>query len=261
MPELPDAQVFKQYFDATALHKPVSRVTVNDERILNETSPQQLGQALSERSFSGSRRHGKHLFARIESGGHLALHFGMTGSLSYSAADDTAAEHTKVRFDFSDGGHLDYTCPRMFGRIALIEDVERFLQDHDIGPDALELSREAFREIVGGSGAMAKSTLMNQAKLAGIGNIYSDEILFHARIHPRERTSELGEPDLDRLYDCMRGILHKAIEMGADPAQMPTDWLITHRREGETCPVCGEIIETLSIGSGTSYHCPAHQSA
>ncbi|MBS3824715.1 MAG: hypothetical protein KGY53_12560 [Wenzhouxiangellaceae bacterium] len=260
MPELPDAEVFKQYFDATALHKPVSGVTVADERVLDAVSPQQLGQALSDRSFQRVHRHGKYLFAEIESGERLVFHFGMTGSLKYYEADDATPEHARVRFDFADGGHLAFVNPRLFGRIALTGDAERFLHDHEIGPDALALSRDEFHAIVGAGTAMAKSILMDQAKLSGIGNIYSDEILFQARIHPRERGSRLSAGRLDRLFDCMHEILEKAIEKRADPAQMPENWLIAHRREGAACPMCGAAIETLEIGSRTGYYCPSHQS-
>lgn len=260
MPELPDAAIFKQYFDATALHKPVCKVAVLDERVLDGSTPQQLGRVLNEHSFTGSRQHGKYLFAGLESGSHLALHFGMTGSLSYREASDESAEHTKVRFDFAGDGHLDFVCPRMLGRVAVIADIERFLDDHDIGPDAMSLSREDFRETAGASAAMIKSTLMDQSKLAGIGNIYSDEILFQARIDPRARASGLSDTELDRLYDCLRRILLEAIERHADPAQMPPRWLIGHRRDGANCPLCDGNIATLSMGSSTGYYCPAHQS-
>lgn len=259
MPELPDAEVFKQYFDATALHKPVSGVTVADDRVLDAVSPQQLGQALSDQSFQRVRRHGKYLFAEIGSSKRLVVHFGMTGSLKYYETGDAEPEHAQVRFDFADGGHLAFVNPRLFGRIALTGDVERFLHEHEIGPDALALSRHEFHEIVGASTAMVKSTLMDQSKLAGIGNIYSDEILFHTRIHPREPGSRLSADRLDRLFDCMREILKKAIEMHADPAKMPEDWLIGHRRQGDACPMCGTAIETLEIGSRTGYYCPSHQ--
>ena len=183
----------------------------------------------------------------------------MTGSLSFHAEDDHSSEHARVRFNFSDGGHLDFLCPRMLGRVELTGDIERFLHDHDIGPDALDVSREDFRELVRGSAAMAKSTLVDQSKLAGMGNIYSDEILFQAGIHPRAKASGLKETAIDRLYDCMRRILLEAIERRADPKQMPPRWLIGHRRDGAACPRCGEGIATLSMGNSTGYYCPSHQ--
>ncbi|MGK7294762.1 MAG: Fpg/Nei family DNA glycosylase [Candidatus Wenzhouxiangella sp. M2_3B_020] len=259
MPELPDAEVFKQYFDATALHKPVRHVSVGDDRVLDEVSPQQLGRALKDRSFGGSRRHGKYLFAEVDSGEVLAIHFGMTGSLSHSGPGGDEPENTRVRFDFDDGGFLAFVCPRMFGRVSLCDGIDRFLEAHDIGPDALTLTREEFREVVGGSTAMSKSALMDQARLAGIGNIYSDEILFQARIHPRTEASRLSESQLDRLFECMRKILQGAIDMRADPARMPDDWLVNHRREGDGCPICGKAIEALETGSRNGYYCPSHQ--
>lgn len=259
MPELPDAEVFKQYFDATALHQPVRRVEVGDERVLDQISPQRLGSALKDRSFEGSRRHGKYLFAEIDSGAVLAIHFGMTGSLHYSGSGGPEPEYTRVRFDFDDGGFLAFVCPRMFGRISLCDGIERFLEARDIGPDALTLSREEFREAVGGGTAMTKSVLMDQSKLAGIGNIYSDEILFQARIHPHARASRLGDDRIDRLFQCMREILHDAIDMRADPDRMPDDWLVGHRTEGDACPVCGGTIDALETGGRNGYYCPSHQ--
>ncbi|MDT8408803.1 MAG: DNA-formamidopyrimidine glycosylase family protein [Wenzhouxiangellaceae bacterium] len=259
MPELPDVEVFKQYFDATALHRPVRRVCVENEQVLDQLTPQTLGRALKNRSFERSRRHGKYLFAEIESGEQLALHFGMTGALKYYQANDAAPEHARVRFDFANGSHLAFVNPRLFGRIRWIHEIGRFLIDHEIGPDALSLSHQQFREIVGASRAMAKSTLMDQSKMAGIGNIYSDEILFRAHVHPRTRASELNDAQLEKLFQCMRQILKTAIEKRAEPAQMPRSWLIQHRTDGDTCPVCDGTIKTLKMGSRTGFYCSSHQ--
>jgi formamidopyrimidine-DNA glycosylase len=257
MPELPDVEAFRGYLDATALHHAVTGVHVRDERILEGTTPAALGRALHGRALTGTRRHGKHLLALVEEDGALVLHFGMTGGLRYEREPQLGRSDVMV-VDFDNGYHLVIESQRRLGRVGLTRDPEGFAGARDLGPDALSLSEEAFLGCLGSGRATVKSALMDQGRLAGIGNVYSDEILFDAGIHPRRRLSGLGDDERRRLYGSLRRVLEQAADCGADPDCFPDDWL-TPAREARPCPRCGGTIEKLTVSGRTAYACPGHQ--
>ncbi len=188
MPELPDVELFKRYLDRTSLRQTIQRVQVNDARILGDLPVERFAAALAGNRLEASRRHGKHLLVRLARSGWLTLHFGMTGGLSYfeNLADDPP--YDRIRLDFEGGRHLAYTNRRMLGRVGLADDADRFIEAEELGPDALDpaFDEAAFAAALAGRRRDVKSVLMDQALLAGIGNIYADEILFQARLHPKD---------------------------------------------------------------------------
>jgi formamidopyrimidine-DNA glycosylase len=259
MPELPDVENFKRYFDSTGLHQEIDGVEVHSEQVLEDLSPGQLEEELKGHSFASTRRHGKYLFAHVSEDGWLVLHFGMTGDLKYFQKMEQEPEYDRLLVRFSNGYHLAYDSQRKLGEVRLADDFESFVEEKELGPDALDLDREPFREAISGSRAMAKSFLMDQSTLAGIGNVYGDEILFQASVHPRTHVDRLDEEEVDELFDTMREVLQTAIERQADPEAFPDDYLIPHREEGEPCPRCGEELATVKVSGRTAYYCPNRQ--
>lgn len=146
-------------------------------------------------------------------------------------------------------------------RIGLIDEPAGFVEAEGLCPDALDsrLDRAAFREMLAGRRGMVKSALTGQSLIAGIGNIYGDEMLFQAAIHPKAAARELDEQQANALYRAMRHVLRLAIERQADPERLPRSWLLPHRREGERCPRCGGSIERVKVSRRTGYFCPACQ--
>lgn len=261
MPELPDVEVFKQYVDATALHQEITEVAVRSREILNDVSSRRLKGRLEGHRFESTRRHGKYLFVRVESGPWLVLHFGMTGFVSYFKDRDDEPPHARLLVSFSNGYHLAYDSQRKLGEILLIEDAQQFIQEKRLGPDALDpdFDFDAFRRTFGKGRAMIKSALMNQQRVAGIGNIYADEILFQAGIHPKKKLTQLGEEDYRKIFQAMKEVLQVAIERRANPEEFPDDYLIPHRQVGERCPNCPGTIEKVKISGRTAYFCPRCQ--
>lgn len=261
MPELPDLAVFKQYFDATALHQEVEEVTVRDTIVLEALSRRRLSAALNGNSFESTRRHGKYLFTHIDD--HwLAWHFGMTGHLKYFKDEADEPDYVQLLISFTNGYHLAYVMSRKLGQIELIDSVDDFLAAHKLGPDVLQdgFDLAAFKQAVSGHRSMVKSTLMNQEIMAGIGNVYSDEILFQAGIHPRTKIDALAEATLDRLFQTMRRVLQTAIDdYRADPEQFPDTWLTPHRRAGEQCPTGKGQLKRIKVSGRSAYFCPACQ--
>src|SRR5436309_5696054 len=117
----------------------------------------------------------------------------MTGSLQYFKCDQRAPKHTRVLFAFVNANCLAFEDQRKFGEVALVADVDEYLRKRGLGPDALDISLSQFRELLRTHRGAVKTILLNQKLIAGIGNIYADEILFHARIHPATEIGRLGE--------------------------------------------------------------------
>jgi formamidopyrimidine-DNA glycosylase len=260
VPELPDVEVLKQYLDATSLHQDIRAVEVGDSRILEDIATERLKTGLRGHSFDSTQRHGKYLFTELSNSRWLVLHFGMSGELKYFKSMEKDPEYDQVLISLSNGYHLAYNAPRKLGLVALIEDMDSFVEKKELGPDAMSLDLAGFKEVLSGRRGMVKSTLMNQQIIAGIGNVYSDEILFQARLHPRVGVDELDEETLRQLFNTMREVLQTAIERRAIPDQFPSPYLTRHRNEGERCPKCGGEIERLQVSGRTAYFCPSCQS-
>ena len=261
MPELPDVEIFKRALARRALRKKITHVTVTDPRILGKLPAATLSHRLVGRQLVSARRHGKYLLAKIGDNGWLTLHFGLTGGLQFFKNPAERPPYTRVCLDLVGGGHLAYTNKRMIGRVGLIDDASAFIAEEKLGPDALDrrLTFAAFREAIAGVRRDVKSLLMDQQIIAGVGNIYSDEILFQARINPRTRIDKLDPPRLNRLYRTIRAVLKTAITRGAGSEQfaerMPSNALLPMRRKGGRCPRCGRPLQIMKTGGRTTYFC------
>ena len=256
MPKLPDVECYKRYLDATSLHQAIDHVRVDQPGILEGTSPQALGRQLKGRRFEHTRRHGKYLFVDLSGDGWLVLHFGMTGDLRYFRNPEDVPEYTDLLFVFDNGFHLAYIAPRKLGLVTVVDKMAAFVRDKQLGPDALTLDYKRFRELAVSWRGGVKSWLMDQQSIAGIGNIYSDEILFQSGIHPRRAVKGLSETEIKNLYKNMREVLHTAIQAQADPKRMPAAWLQPQREVDGRCPRCGGPIETVSAAGRRAYFCP-----
>jgi formamidopyrimidine-DNA glycosylase len=267
MPELPDVELFKRHLDTTCLGRTVRHVTVGDIRILLDVSASELARELDGARLAASRRHGKHLLVGLQPSGWLTLHFGMNGSLRHFAQGESDPPYDRVRFDFADGHHLAYVNPRLFGGVGLATDVDTFIASKGLGPDALDplFDFTAFERAFTGRKRDVKSLLMDQTVIAGIGNIYSDEILFQARIHPRTCADRLGIEAKRDLLSCIKKVLQTAVDAGAGAERLvdrlPTTFLIPHRRGGTPCPRCSGEVETVKFSGRTAYYCPRCQPA
>lgn len=265
MPELPDVEGFKRVLAKDASHKAIVHVVVSDARILGKLPVRKFASSLEGAQLVAVRRHGKHLMANIDRGGWLTLHFGPAGGLQFVAKSDGEPPFTRVRLDFANDGSLAYTNKRMIGRVGLAEDAADFIAEEKLGPDALDrrLDFDAFKTGVLGLKRDVKSVLMEQKIIAGIGNVYSDEILFQARINPVERIDNLSPAELKRLFAEMRKVLKTAVDRGAGSEQfverLPKGFLLAERRKGGHCPRCGTVLKTCKVGGRTGYCCPRCQ--
>jgi formamidopyrimidine-DNA glycosylase len=229
---------------------------VRDAYVLKRISVRELARRLKGRRFENSQRHGKHLFVRADDELWLRLHFGMTGSLEYLDHDEVAPKTARVLFSFANNRRLAFDDQRKFGEIELIKDMDEFLQRRGIGPDALDVGLSEFKTIFRTHRGAAKAILLNQQLIAGIGNLYADEILFRACMHPGTAAASLSDKDLQRLFRATRHVLERAIALKTDFNRLPKSWLLTHRGKAGTCPRCARALKSATIGGRTSWFCP-----
>jgi formamidopyrimidine-DNA glycosylase len=267
MPELPDVQIFKRVLDEHARGHVIARVVVSDPKSLEQASGATLQRRLKGKRLSSSSRRGKVLFAVFEDAATLAMHFGTNGSLQDVPHDAEEPASTRLLFEFTDGSRLAYVNPRRIGHVVMTDDADAFTVDQQLGPDALDpsLDETAFNEALGRGKQAIKAVLMDQARIAGIGNIYADEILFQAQLHPGVATNTLDGAARRRLFNAMKHVLRTAIDRGAGAEnftdRLPKDFLLPERHAGGHCPRCGTPLAIDKRGGRTSYHCPKCQPA
>lgn len=261
MPELPDVEVFKKYLRRTSLNKKITDTEIYAEDMLGEISAAQLKRILKGRSFSDTYRRGKYLFVKAADY-WLVLHFGMTGFLSYHKNPEEAPRFTRMFLEFENGFRLSYSCMRKLGIIDLTDDLKSYIDKKELGKDPLDedFDGKYFLNLVKGKRGSLKSFFMNQKYIAGLGNIYADEIFFHTNLHPKDKVEELPEKTWKQVYKNMESILKTTIKANADIGKYPKDYLIHYRKADETCPKCGGRIRQIKINSRSTYFCESHQS-
>lgn len=261
MPELPDVETWRRYIDATSLHQVIENLEVEAPRMLRGISATELRANLTGRAFETTARHGKFLFIRVDQGPWLLLHFGMTGALKYFKDIGEAPAHTRLLVHFASGYNLAGIWQRRLGRIGLAESPADFVRREGLGPDAFDpgVGLDEFRRLLRNRRGGVKSALMDQGLIAGIGNVYSDEILFQAGIQPEAKAADLDPDRATSLHRALRHVLRIAIERQADPERLPDSWLLPHRQENARCPRCGATLRQAQVAGRTAYFCPECQ--
>lgn len=262
MPELPEVESYARYFARHALKQTIVRVDVRDERILGEIRKDVFARKLKGGAFASVRRHGKHLFAEVPAKKTwLHLHFGMSGDLAYYRDPKDAPRFARVVFDFDHGAHLAFEDMRLFGVAELASSPDAFIADRGLGPDPLDpkFTFARFAELLERRRGAIKSLLMTQEVIAGLGNLWVDETLYLASIHPRRPIDRIGKAEMRAIYTSMRKLLDDVIERHEAGGKMPARSLYEHREAGDRCPRCGGTIERTVVFGRTTYFCPKHQ--
>jgi formamidopyrimidine-DNA glycosylase len=258
VPELPDVEGFRRVL-AEHTGEPITAVRVRDPGVLRGTTARTLNDALRGRRFEEPRRRGKWLIAPV-GGPVLILHFGMTGSLSWHSPDDPPHPYDRVIWSLADGELRFHEMRKLHG-IRLAHDqqeAERMIGD--VGPDALDVSRERFDEQLSGRRGYLKPALIDQSVLAGLGNLLADEICWQARISPLRPVPDLSDTDLAALYRTMRRVLRDSVRVERVPGW--DTWLTGARDEQDgPCPRCGTTLSRRRVGGRTTVWCRACQPA
>lgn len=256
MPELPDVEHYRRYLARHGTGRRIEDVEVTDAGILRNTSAESLRAPLLGHTFVDPERLGKWLVAWT-TGPAVLLHFGMTGDLVWGADKRTRHRHDRVIFVL-DRGELRYRNMRKLGGLWLALDrqgVESTLRH--LGPDALDLPRARFLEVLSRRRGRVKAALMDQSLLAGVGNLVADEALWRAKIHPARRIEELAPAERTRLFDALRKTLRAGIE--EFDRGMRTRWMEVRGKPGSRCPRCRASLARTTLGGRSTYYCPSCQ--
>jgi formamidopyrimidine-DNA glycosylase len=257
MPELPDVEVFRRRLVEATTDRRIEGLDVLDGEVL-ATTRAELDRTLAGSRVSGTRRHGKQLYVGLGDGPLLRLHFGMTGYLTSVADHDELPRHTRVVLALSRGRRLLLVDQRKLGEVGLVGSADDDVAQRGLGPDALDLDLAGLREVLARSRGALKPTLMDQGRIAGLGNIYSDEVLFQARLDPRAPAAEVSRGEAQRLHRQLRRVLERAVE--GEVRDFPRGWLLHRRDDGARCPRCGGPVERFTAAGRHGFRCLACQS-
>jgi len=261
MPELPDVETFKRMVADRCRGRTIDHASVSDPGILDGILAKELERRLKGDRVESAHRHGKQLFLQLSRAGVLAMHFGTNGFPQIIHEPAADPPYTRLVLVFETGDRLAYVNPRRLGRVSLAQSVDAFIADGGLGADALDphFDERALAGVLAGRSRDIKSVLMDQALVAGVGNIYSDEILFQAGIHPGTAADRLGRESVSRLFRAIRKTLETAIDRGAGSERaierLPKSFLLRERHAGGRCPKCSTPLTVAKRGGRTSYFC------
>jgi formamidopyrimidine-DNA glycosylase len=270
MPELPEVESVRQTLMPQIQGRVIAGVRVGQDR-LARPDPRAFKRGLQGRRVEGSARRGKLLMLSLTGGAWLGVRLGMTGQLIL-AQGHLAADHVHVTISFDDHGpSLNYRDARRFGNLTFFPDAAALQAGAlaKMGPDALGLAGDIFAARLAAKRSPIKAVLLDQAVLAGVGNIYADEALHRAGISPYARPAELAESQLLRLGAALQETLQEALAQGGSSVRNFIDaegragtFQHAHRvyqRAGQPCPACGATVEKTVLGGRSTHFCPACQ--
>ncbi len=273
MPELPEVETARSLIADQALHRRIVGVDDADTFVCRPHSPGELRAALTGRMLTAVHRRGKTMWCETSdvgrstgSGPDLGIHLGMGGRIVVTSkggeaiegggparrdAQPRKAEWNRFTLEFADGGSLVLFDKRRLGRVRLNPDIDA------LGPDAAEVTPAEFRDLITRGSIAVKARLLDQSKIAGVGNLLADEVLWQAKISPATRTSGLQRKDADRLYRALQSALRSAIVKGG----AHTGDVIAARHPGGTCPRCGAEMKHGTVGGRSTWWCSREQAA
>ncbi len=271
MPELPEVETIARGLRRSLTGQRIQDVWLSGCPLRRPVAPD-LGDKLGGRTVRRIRRRGKYLIFELDPPGCWLVHLGMSGRLCRMRQPEPPAKHTHAVIRFSDGSELHYRDPRRFGLMALYDVARPDLvpELRALGPDPLGRGVAGrLWHALGRCGRDIKSFLLDQRRIAGIGNIYACEALFRARVHPARRCDTLSRTEARRLAAALRGVLREALAHRGtslsdfvDSAGRPGDhgsYLRVYGREGERCRRCRAAIARMIQGSRSSFFCPRCQ--
>ena len=294
MPELPEVETVRRQLEPELIGRRIEKVSVLDERLTRPEAPRAVERAVTGRAVEAVGRRGKYLLIELDGERTLAIHLRMTGNLLLREAGDGAVadlmeikplggprlyesspepSHVRARFELDDGRELIFTDMRRFGQ-AIVLDRGEGLEDYfaprlGVEPLSAELTPDRLLELAKDRKAPLKSFLLTQSRIAGIGNIYADEALWRARLHPLSPAGSMKLEHAERLVEGIVGALEAGLDHGGasiddyldargERGSMQDEFLV-HTREGERCPREDGEIQRIVVSSRSTYFCPGCQ--
>lgn len=273
MPELPEIETIKRIIEPQITGQKMEGVDVLNAQVIAHPSAEIFAYELNCRTVTDMSRRGKYLTMHLDNGDTLTVHLRMTGQLLVTPLDFPIEKHTHLLIYLSNGLQIRYIDVRRFGRFWYLKrnesDIFTGREKLGLEPFDGQLTLNYLMKKLGKSKKPIKEVLHDQAIVAGIGNIYSDEILFAAKVYPEKKCMMLRRQEWERLVAAIPEIMCWGIEtnqmtpeeylagMGKEYRNMP--YLKAYGHAGQPCPTCGTVLEKITIGGRSSCYCPACQ--
>lgn len=273
MPELPEIETIKRVIEPQIQGLTIESVTVKRPEVTAYPTADEFCRLLTGQTVSHMTRRGKFLVIQLNSNDRIILHLRMTGCLLLTPADYPEEKHTHVIFRLSNGKELRFSDTRRFGRLWLLKngEADTYSGTHKLGTEPLDklLAAEYLKALLGKRKKTVKECLLDQSVIAGIGNIYSDEILFTAGIYPARPANSLNMEEWERLAAAIPERISYFIEVNKITPEeyletkgqnyRNTPFLQVYGQEGKPCPKCGEMLCRMVVGGRGSVYCPVCQ--
>ncbi|MCD1295535.1 formamidopyrimidine-DNA glycosylase [Methanocella sp. CWC-04] len=266
MPELPEIFNLAGQMGKELEGKTVQDVEIRQHKCLNVT-PEEFKLLVCGKKLSKVTSKGKWILVKLYPDAYFLLSLGMGGNLLYHEPGQSLPDKYQLSFSFDDGSHLSIGF-WWFGYAHAVNALDSHKMTSKLGmsPVSDEFTYDRFNSMLRSKKGAIKSVLMDQSSIAGIGNVYVQDILFKARLHPERKVPEMTEKEKTVLYDAIKDNLLRAVSLGGiapekdlygNPGRF-TEFMVGYR-EGKPCPECGTTIEKIKTGSTSSYICPACQ--
>jgi len=267
MPELPEVETIRNELAPWVVGQSFTKITITDARLVCGCSTREVRRGLIGQKIQSLERRGKYLIFHLSNGRSMIIHLRMTGSLLLNP--EGTDRYARAVFHLANGHRFVFNDRRRLGVLWLVDDADTVVGK--LGPEPLHkrFTARILEQRLSRHHIPMKAALLDQCIVAGIGNMYADEALFAARIHPLRKTDDLSSAEVRTLHDCIRRILRVAI--GSKGASVDTyvrpegelgtahfDFKIAHKG-GEPCPVCGCPIERIPVQNRGTYFCPRCQ--
>jgi len=280
MPELPEVETIKRGLSPRLRGKVIHRIIIPPDpkgsRILRRyPSRRRFIRKVTGRTIVTLKRRAKYLLFELDSGETMIIHLGMSGQLLLRPPRATPPKHARIIFTIAGAGELFFVDPRKFGEVYIYSMAagDTVVDPFALGPEPLgkSFTPEALERKLQGRRSPIKVALLDQKLIAGLGNIYTDEALFRARIHPKKPSADLTKKEIKLIHKSIREVLREAISLhgtsAADRQYVDSEGALgkfqtrlnVYQREGNKCLRCGTVIETMKLGGRTAHFCPRCQ--
>ena len=271
MPELPEVEYIARQLRHELIGRTITRADVLWPRSIAGCSPEEFAARIAGQSVTAVGRRAKYLLVELSAGDVLVAHRRMTGNLIFATAANVTDPYTRVRFTLDDGRQLLFTDPRKFGRLMLVDAHDVPAVFAGLGPEPLDeaFTPAALAERLAGRSRAIKALLLDQSVIAGLGNIYADEALFRARIHPLRSARTLDMHEIAALHAAIRAVLLTGIEHGGttfgrhrdvhNEAGTNLDHIEVYKRAHQPCVRCGTAIQRIVVAQRGTHFCPRCQ--
>ncbi len=270
MPELPEVETVRRSLLPVVVGKEIRKVEIYLEKAVKLIPPEEMKVALTGREIKDLIRRGKYLVFLLDNGQRVAFHLRMTGKLLYKTGLTTPEKHTTLILSFSDGNSLHFVDPRKFGTVVLYTSDNPPAGLKKLGPEPVDDEKEvvlsSLKTAASRRKGPVKGLLLDQTVIAGLGNIYADETLFLAGVHPTRPAREISTGEWEKIYQSIKEVLTAAIKNRGTTRQDYVDgrgvpgehqnFLNVYGRKEEPCRVCGSPITYTRVAGRGTHYCP-----